>query len=175
MHWAGQTYTRITPQDQQHYDARLAKQKARGGPWVRGMLTMRDCLQWAIPTGILFLKFMEWWYTTGRAEARKEEDLMERDAIPPPKSKEVVRYLTGYFICQILPSMELPLDPKKCPLCRLKRTNPCQLVVSGYVFCYPCIYSFLERERKCPVTGTSISAEGLLSRYLRKLYDDEKR
>ena len=67
------------------------------------------------------------------------------------------------------------MDKTKCPLCRSKRTNPCLLTVSGYVFCYPCIFSYLDKERKCPVTEVRVEARPYpVAGYLRKLYDEEE-
>lgn len=48
-----------------------------------------SALKTAIPSAIMFLKFLEWWYTAGRARTQREDDLMERDAIPPPESLKV--------------------------------------------------------------------------------------
>lgn len=60
-------------------------------------------------------------------------------------------------------------DVQQCPLCRRQRTNPCMVLVSGYVFCYPCIRAYVDRYVECPVTLLKVDVmdEG----YLRKIYD----
>ena len=45
----------------------------------------------------------------------------------------------------------LPADPRACALCRRARVNPAALP-SGFVFCYPCAYRFVEAHGRCPVT-----------------------
>lgn len=35
---------------------------------------------------------------------------------------------------------------------RHNRVNPATLAVSGYVFCYPCIFNWVAQRRCCPVT-----------------------
>ena len=85
----GQSYVRITQQDYQRYERRLNRERANAGPWVRLGLATREFIKLAVPSAILFLKFMEWWYTSGRARTQKEDDLMERDAIPSPDSLPV--------------------------------------------------------------------------------------
>ena len=32
------------------------------------------------------------------------------------------------------------------------RTNPAMTTVSGYAFCYPCIFTHVEQHGRCPVT-----------------------
>lgn len=65
--------------------------------------------------------------------------------------------------------ISLPTDKTLCPLCHQPRRNPAvcvseqnivllclfismRKVSSGYVFCYPCIFHFVEKESQCPVT-----------------------
>lgn len=43
-----------------------------------------------------------------------------------------------------------------CPLCGALPINNPAVLPTGYVFCYTCIYSFLENRPVCPVTLTSI-------------------
>jgi len=39
------------------------------------------------------------------------------------------------------------------------------MIPTGYVFCYPCIYTYLSEENKCPITFVETTTE-----QLRKLY-----
>ncbi|KAK4403935.1 Peroxisome biogenesis protein 12 [Sesamum angolense] len=43
----------------------------------------------------------------------------------------------------------IPLPPDKtvCPLCLQKRTNPSVMAVSGFVFCYTCIFKYANQVR----------------------------
>ncbi|XP_058094800.1 peroxisome biogenesis protein 12 isoform X2 [Magnolia sinica] len=46
----------------------------------------------------------------------------------------------------------LPPDRTVCPLCSQKRANPSVVAVSGFVFCYTCIFKYVSQYKRCPVT-----------------------
>ena len=50
-------------------------------------------------------------------------------------------------------------------LCLQTRTNPAMTSVSGYTFCYPCLFNFMTREQCCPVTRIPASIDSI-----RRLY-----
>ena len=52
-----------------------------------------------------------------------------------------------------------------CPLCNSIRTNDCALSTSGFVFCYPCIFKFINKNRCCPVTKTPSNLNNLVRIY----------
>lgn len=52
-----------------------------------------------------------------------------------------------------------PLPPNTCPLCLQPWTNP-TITPTGYVGCYLCLYRFVEREGRCPVTGVGLEEMG---------------
>ncbi|XP_074643302.1 peroxisome assembly protein 12-like isoform X2 [Tubulanus polymorphus] len=52
-----------------------------------------------------------------------------------------------------------------CPLCHRTRTNDTALTVSGYVFCYPCIYKYVSSHHRCPVTNYPATAKSLIRLY----------
>ncbi|XP_030765307.1 peroxisome assembly protein 12 [Sitophilus oryzae] len=59
-----------------------------------------------------------------------------------------------------LPKVQVPLYDSsgktyqgKCPICKLKWNNPSVIPVSGYIFCFPCVYKYLSENQKCPVTN----------------------
>ena len=84
------------------------------------------------------MQLLEWWYTSA------EQKLSGQEAPPPPPPP-----------LGPLPSpqgVRLPEDPSTCPLCRRPRTNPAMIATSGYVFCYPCAFKFVEATGCCPVT-----------------------
>ncbi|RWW10651.1 hypothetical protein GW17_00025798 [Ensete ventricosum] len=41
----------------------------------------------------------------------------------------------------------LPQDRTLCPLCSQKRMNPSVVAVSGFVFCYSCIFKYVSQVR----------------------------
>ncbi len=49
---------------------------------------------------------------------------------------------------------------------RHKRVNPALLAVSGYVFCYPCLFNWVAEEGCCPVTRFPAGID-----HIRKLYE----
>ncbi|VDK50076.1 unnamed protein product [Cylicostephanus goldi] len=63
-------------------------------------------------------------------------------------------------------SSVLMLDTNKCPLCMRKRTNDTALSVSGYVFCYSCIYDHVNQFKTCPVTGLPATVNELIRLYI---------
>ncbi|XP_038058661.1 peroxisome assembly protein 12-like [Patiria miniata] len=103
-----------------------------------------------LSVGIFFLQFLEWWYMSQDQQTR-----LAVTALPipkPPKIKEAK-------------DSALPKDPTFCPLCHKHRTNDTALSTSGYVFCYPCIYSFVKGHRCCPVTSYPTELSHLIKLY----------
>lgn len=41
----------------------------------------------------------------------------------------------------------LPPDRTICPLCSQKRANPSVVTISGFVFCYACIFKYISQVR----------------------------
>ena len=52
-----------------------------------------------------------------------------------------------------------------CPLCNKRRTNDCVLTVSGFVFCYPCIFKFIKEHSRCPITNYPCTTRNLVRLY----------
>jgi hypothetical protein len=50
--------------------------------------------------------------------------------------------------------------------CRQRRVNPAMLAVSGYAFCYPCVFSHVSEAHCCPVTRIPATLD-----HIRKLYE----
>jgi peroxin-12 len=55
---------------------------------------------------------------------------------PPPPAPKVSK-----------DGIPLPTDRTTCPIFLQKRTNPAMAAVSGYVFCYPCIFNYVSQVR----------------------------
>ena len=61
------------------------------------------------------------------------------------------------------PKLPLKLDRNKtlkalessklCPICLKSKKNESVLTVSGFVFCYPCIFKFVKKYDRCPLTN----------------------
>eukprot|EP00697_Spironema_sp_BW2_P004970 gnl/Spiro4/16718_TR8997_c0_g1_i1.p1 gnl/Spiro4/16718_TR8997_c0_g1~~gnl/Spiro4/16718_TR8997_c0_g1_i1.p1 ORF type:complete len:354 (+),score=53.60 gnl/Spiro4/16718_TR8997_c0_g1_i1:91-1152(+) len=82
-------------------------------------------------------KILEWWYSsTGDSQPNVLP-------VPPPPSAPPPAARNGVV---------LPADPTVCALCNNRRTNPTLVVVSGFVFCYSCIFSYVQTHERCPVT-----------------------
>ncbi|CAI5529280.1 unnamed protein product, partial [Closterium sp. Naga37s-1] len=39
----------------------------------------------------------------------------------------------------------VPADRSLCPLCLCRRTNPTAPGTSGFIFCYPCIFAYVDK------------------------------
>jgi len=108
-----------------------------------------DYFKYLLPFSIFFFKFLEWWYAENRVPSQTLP-------IPPPP-KALPKAKNG---------LELPDDKNLCPICQHPRTNLALLVSSGYVFCYPCIHNFVEKNKCCPVTRTPSTIE-----QIRRIYE----
>ena len=100
------------------------------------------------------LQLLEWWYTSA-----EQQLAAQRQLAPPPPPPAPQPHPQG---------VPLPLDIAACALCGKRRTNPAQLTVSGYVFCYPCLHAQLDARGCCPVTLRVASM-----RDVRRLYQDQ--
>jgi peroxin-12 len=56
-------------------------------------------------------------------------------------------------------------DKQLCPLCMSKRKNECALSVSGFVFCYTCIFKFIKQHNRCPITGYQCTTKNIIRIY----------
>ncbi|EFC47216.1 predicted protein [Naegleria gruberi] len=87
---------------------------------------------------IAFLfKFFEWYFNNESSLLTKGNII-----IPPPPSQPE-RTPGG---------LEIPTNPRLCPLCKKERRNATLLTVSGFVFCYKCIQNHLISHSTCPIT-----------------------
>ncbi|KAI8475553.1 MAG: Pex12 amino terminal region-domain-containing protein [Monoraphidium minutum] len=137
---------RLEKEKQRSRAARLAAVQQRGSriargagrAWLAARFAAADHTSSALILAVFGFKILEWWYTSA------EDRLASGKAIPPPPAPPPPA-----------PHPEgagLPDDPAACPLCRQPRANPAVLSVSGYVFCYPCVFNWVAQRRCCPVT-----------------------
>jgi peroxin-12 len=96
---------------------------------------------------------------TGESRKKGEyyDDDLEMNIPPPPKLPESFKETKYYKILTERPGM--------CPLCSRQRTNECTLAVSGFVFCYPCVFRFVKENKCCPVTGCPCSTKSIIRLY----------
>ncbi|KAJ3120010.1 ubiquitin-protein ligase peroxin 12 [Physocladia obscura] len=107
---------------------------------------------YVVPASIFLFRFSEWWYA---AEYHKLARAQEPIPPPPPS-------------CQPHPDgVPFPADPSICPLCQSRIKNPAMLS-SGFVFCYVCIYKYMEKYSECPISKIPYGGG---SAAVRKLYE----
>ncbi|XP_033627799.1 peroxisome assembly protein 12-like [Asterias rubens] len=92
----------------------------------RGIGIAAISISQGLSVSIFFLQFLEWWYMSQDNQSR-----LAVTALPIPKPPKVEQKEKS----------AVPEDVSLCPLCHKHRTNDTALSTSGYVFCYPCIYS----------------------------------
>ncbi|KAF8065928.1 PEX12 [Scenedesmus sp. PABB004] len=120
--------------------------------WLRGSAAVSDHLRSALILAVFGFKILEWWYTSA------EDRLASAAALPPPPAPPAPKpHPRG---------VGLPADPADCPLCRQRRVNPALLAVSGYVFCYPCVFRHVSEAHACPVTRAPAALD-----HVRRLYE----
>lgn len=121
-------------------------ERLRGPPWLQTcqrvllnmLYTTLDYAQNGLIAAVFFFKMMEWWYQS--AEERITSPTVYPPPPPPPQPKVAED------------GIPLPLDRTVCPLCSQKRTNPALISVSGFVFCYSCIFKYVSQYKRCPIT-----------------------
>lgn len=152
LHALGIHVCRATGQELMDTSSKISKirsrerERLRGPPWlkaVQGALlsctyTVLDYAQTGLIAAVFFFKMMEWWYQSA------EERMSAPTVYPPPPPPPPPRIAKE--------GIPLPPDRATCPLCSQKRANPSVLAVSGFVFCYACIFKYVSQYKRCPVT-----------------------
>lgn len=110
---------------------------------VKSISSISLFLSTGLSIGIFFLQFLDWWYA-------RDHDAMSLLALPKPDCPKQ-RIVSN-----------LPKVVSICPLCNKVRTNDTVLAVTGYVFCYPCIFRYVKEKGCCPVTGYPVVADHLV-------------
>lgn len=137
------------------------RERLRGPPWLKKlqgallscMYAVLDYAQTGLIASVFIFKMMEWWYQS--AEERMSAPTIYPPPPPPPAPKVAKE------------GIELPSDRTVCPLCSEKRANPSVVTVSGFVFCYGCIFKYISQYKRCPVTLIPSQVEDI-----RRLYHD---
>ncbi|KDO45425.1 hypothetical protein CISIN_1g0162131mg, partial [Citrus sinensis] len=145
LHALGIHVCRATGQELMDNSSRISKIRSRererllGPLWLKKLqgallscaYTMLDYAQTGLIAAVFFFKMMEWWYQS--AEERMSAPTVYPPPPPPPPPK-VARE-----------GIPLPPDRTICPLCSQKRANPSVVTVSGFVFCYACIFKYVSQ------------------------------
>ena len=58
--------------------------------------------------------------------------------------------------------LKLPPTKQQCPLCRQKHVNATTTSISGFVYCYSCLYNYIQKFGCCPVTYRPCSVEDMI-------------
>ncbi|KAL6550003.1 ubiquitin-protein ligase peroxin 12 [Orobanche minor] len=169
LHVLGIHVCRATGQEMMDTSSRISKlrsrerERLRGPPWLKaiqgGMLTctyaLLDYAQTGLIAAVFFFKMMEWWYQS--AEERMSAPTVYPPPPPPPPPKVAKE------------GIPLPSDKTLCPLCSQKRVNPSVMAVSGFVFCYTCVFKYVNQSqyKRCPVTLMPATVE-----QIRRLFHD---
>ncbi|KAL0744836.1 hypothetical protein Bca101_101135 [Brassica carinata] len=110
-----------------------------------------DYAQTGLIAAVFIFKMMEWWYQSA------EERLTAPTVYPPPPplpSPKVAKE-----------GIPLPPDRTLCALCLQKLANPSVVTVSGFVFCYSCVFKYVSQYKRCPVTLIPASVDQIRSVY----------
>ncbi|KAJ3394851.1 SWI/SNF complex component snf12 [Entophlyctis sp. JEL0112] len=119
-----------------------------------------------VPSSIFLFRFVDWWYAAEYHKLAQNQEPIP----PPPLCLLVIFVYEGKEIIPVNPCLfptikphpsgvPLPADPSMCPLCQKALTNPAMLA-SGFVFCYPCVYKYVEAHGLCPVTRKAVARGG---------------
>ncbi len=98
-------------------------------------------------------KILEWWFSNENyLRPNNSSTVMIPDAPKPPQ-----RAPKG---------LELPKNMALCPICLNEKRNTTVLTVSGFTFCYSCIYAHVNQHEKCPITWIPATTQ-----HLRRIYE----
>ncbi|KAF3589219.1 hypothetical protein F2Q69_00032420 [Brassica cretica] len=137
---------RATGQELMDTSSRISKirnherERLRGPPWlktVQGALlscsyAVLDYAQTGLIAAVFIFKMMEWWYQS--AEERMTAPTVYPPPPPPPSPKVAKE------------GIPLPPDRTLCALCLQKLANPSVVTVSGFVFCYSCVFKYVSQQ-----------------------------
>ncbi|KAL5066663.1 hypothetical protein RYX36_017550 [Vicia faba] len=170
LHALGIHVCRASGQELMDASSRISKirsrerERLRGPQWIKTLqgallsctYTVLDYAQTGLIAAVFFFKMMEWWYQS--AEERMSAPTVYPPPPPPPPpmvAKEGV---------------QLPSDRTVCPLCLQKRVNPSVITVSGFVFCYACVFKFVTQVRAPDTLTMTLKGNKLLTYHFSLLH-----
>ncbi|BFZ58462.1 ubiquitin-protein ligase peroxin 12 [Savitreella phatthalungensis] len=104
-----------------------------------------DALRLALPLGIFFLKFVEWWSASDFAKQLSRQTTSSVD-LPPPSPPATSTNT----------AVDRPNAGKGCPLCKRGTITAPTALPTGYVLCYACAHAWVSKHASCPVTGVAL-------------------
>lgn len=171
LHAAGLRVVRVSGNELAAISASTAATRAQklqrltsgGGGWISSLSSLlqrtvlrigyavNDNIHSTLILVVFGYKLLEWWYTSGEQRLGGTGPVPPPPPPPPPPVSPI--------------GIKLPEDRSLCPLCTRHRVNPAIVASSGYVFCYACVYRFIEANGACPVTRIKARVEDI-----RRLY-----
>lgn len=116
-----------------------------------------------LTNALYFIQFLKWYQDYSENQSYSIETYRQLnpgrsnqvdEIIPPPnKLPEKIANNKMYKVLT---------ENGMCPLCSKKRTNECVLSVSGFVFCYPCIFKFIKAHQRCPLTNYPCTTKNII-------------
>ncbi|KAL0382712.1 UNVERIFIED_CONTAM: Peroxisome biogenesis protein 12 [Sesamum calycinum] len=148
LHALGIHVCRATGQELMDTSSRISKirsrerERLRGSPWLKalqgGLLScayaVLDYAQTGLIAAVFFFKVND-----GMVVPVCRGKNVSSNRIPPPPPPPPPKVAKE--------GIPLPPDKTVCPLCLQKRTNPSVMAVSGFVFCYTCIFKYANQVR----------------------------
>eukprot|EP00698_Gefionella_okellyi_P000950 TRINITY_DN1082_c0_g1_i1.p1 TRINITY_DN1082_c0_g1~~TRINITY_DN1082_c0_g1_i1.p1 ORF type:complete len:354 (+),score=64.45 TRINITY_DN1082_c0_g1_i1:107-1063(+) len=162
LHLQGIVMRRVQPHEllQRQKHLQLQRQHAAKASGVNALFArlalLRDLgLEYAamlLPIAFFSYRFVEWWYSEPNSRP------VTLPVPPPPPPPPLVSAQDRVMV---------PADRTLCPICQQTRTNTAMLS-TGFVFCYPCVFRYVQENGQCPVTHVKLDV-GSIS----KIYDDD--
>lgn len=95
----------------------------------------------------------EWWVIYTPAPPTPHNTLFSFVCVTFSSISTVACFLLQQVAKEGIP---LPSDKTLCPLCSQKRANPSVMAVSGFVFCYTCIFKYVNQV-SVPISSPAVS------------------
>lgn len=108
-----------------------------------------NSLKLILPTGIFFLKFLEWWYASDFARQLSSASQKAIELPPPARLAETEKERALKE-----KNAERGVALSDCPVCG-EDLNNATVVQTGAVCCFKCAFAAAE-EGKCAVTGREV-------------------
>ncbi|KDO32687.1 hypothetical protein SPRG_02387 [Saprolegnia parasitica CBS 223.65] len=162
-------FARITPHDISTFDQKRLLQRAHilqelgaRPSLVNGLRKMLYKATWMtldhsqaiVIFTIIGFKFIEWMYSDMNPRQTPHGPI-NCPPPPPPLAPQLN-----------LSAIAMSSDTHRCGLCQRRRTNPASCI-SGFVFCYPCIYEYVIDHGECPVTRLPCDVSSVV-----RIYED---
>lgn len=124
---------------------------------------MKDRSYLFLILGIFGFKFLEWLHSEeGEKSSKLNRPIIQ---VPPPEAPDLSKFINEAALTKKKTIVRLPKDSKICPLCQNIRTND-TASISGFVFCYPCIFRWIQENKTCPITNIPSDTQSLVKLFI---------